>query len=165
MFGTRIVPQRPKKTPGPSVCGFVEDCAIQIERTVVKIRHNLIELFDRRNVHLSKPHEPHNAWLQRRGANPLKLRRRKYHKKDAIAASAASHCSGSVDGSEAPRIIRILAKKSTAATIARTIREDDERNTERYPVDTSDWLPRVYEARNIRISFVVKCDIDFTARC
>jgi len=33
-----------------------------------------------------------NAWLQRRGANPRKLRRRKYHEKDAIAASAASHC-------------------------------------------------------------------------
>ena len=34
-----------------------------------------------------------NAWLQRRGANPRKLRRSKYHGKDAIAASAASHCS------------------------------------------------------------------------
>jgi hypothetical protein len=36
--------------------------------------------------------KPSNAWLQRRGANPHKLRRRKYHEKDAIAASAASHC-------------------------------------------------------------------------
>jgi hypothetical protein len=35
-----------------------------------------------------------NAWLQRRGAKPRKLRRRRYHEKDAIAASAASHCSG-----------------------------------------------------------------------
>ena len=35
---------------------------------------------------------PPNAWLQRRGANPGKLRRRKYHRKDAIAASAASRC-------------------------------------------------------------------------
>jgi len=31
-----------------------------------------------------------NAWLQRRGANPHKLRRSKYHRKDATAASAAS---------------------------------------------------------------------------
>ena len=31
-----------------------------------------------------------NAWLQRRGANSRKLRRRKYHEKDATAASAAS---------------------------------------------------------------------------
>src|ERR1700687_4976601 len=38
-------------------------------------------------------HEAYNPWLQRRGGNPLKLRRRKYHKTDAIAASAASHCS------------------------------------------------------------------------
>ena len=35
-----------------------------------------------------------NAGLQRRGANPLKLGRRKHHEEEAIAASAASLCSG-----------------------------------------------------------------------
>jgi len=34
-----------------------------------------------------------NDWLQRRGTNPRKLRRWKYHEKEPIAASAASYCS------------------------------------------------------------------------
>jgi hypothetical protein len=46
MFGTRIVPKRPEKEASPGARGFVEYCAVQIEGTVVKVRHNLIELFD-----------------------------------------------------------------------------------------------------------------------
>lgn len=34
-----------------------------------------------------------NAGLQRRGANRCKSARRKHHEEDAVAASAASHCS------------------------------------------------------------------------
>jgi len=43
------------------------------------------------SLYLQEIEKPSNAWLQRRGANSLKRCRRKYHRKDAIAASAASH--------------------------------------------------------------------------